>query len=118
MRVSGIYLKDILAAMQAIEQFVEGMEFADFAGDDKTSSAVIRKFEIIGEAAKKISEDVKQKYPEVPWKEMSGMRDRLIHFYFGVKYDLLWETIKTVIPGVKPLISGVLSSLEKGNEGN
>jgi len=55
------------------------------------SSAVIRKFEIVGEAAKMVPEEIKSKYPEVPWKEMAGMRDRLIHFYFGVKHDLVWE---------------------------
>ena len=63
--------------------------FEDFKKDDKTSSAVIRKFEIIGEAAKQVPENVKQEYSSVPWKEMAGMRDKLIHFYFGVNYELL-----------------------------
>lgn len=86
MRDYTLYLRDILDAMDAIEKFVEGVEFDEFKRDDKTSSAVIRKFEIIGEAAKKVSEEIKNKHTEVPWKEMAGMRDRLIHFYFGVKY--------------------------------
>ena len=66
--------------MEAIEGFVGGMEFEDFKRDDKTSSAVIRKFEIVGEAAKNIPETIKQKYSSIPWREMGGMRDRLIHF--------------------------------------
>jgi len=107
-----LYLKDILEAMEAIERFVEGMEFEDFKMDDKTSSAVIRKFEIIGEATKNVPETIKQKYPIIPWREMAGMRDKLIHFYFGIKYDLVWHTIKDVIPEVKSSIRKILEDFE------
>lgn len=89
MRDYSLYLTDILDALEAIESFVEGFSFEDFKQDDKTLSAAIRKFEIIGEAAKQVPETVKQKYPIVPWKEMAGMRDKLIHFYFGVNYELI-----------------------------
>jgi len=84
MREYSLYLKDILEAMAAIEKFVAGMEFEDFKNDDRTSSAVIRKFEIIGEAIKHIPDEIRNKYPQIKWKQMAGMRDRLIHFYFGV----------------------------------
>ena len=80
-----LYVKDILEAIKAIEKFVEGMDFESFKEDDKTSSAVIRKFEIIGEATKNIPQSIKEKYPHIPWKEMAGFRDKLIHFYFGIK---------------------------------
>ena len=103
-----LYLKDILSAFESIQKFVEGMSFEDFKADDKTSSAVIRKFEIIGEATKKISEEIRQKYPQIPWKEMAGMRDRLIHFYIGVDYQLIWETIEKRIPEVKPFFKELL----------
>lgn len=112
MRDISLYLQDILDAMLAIEQFVEGISFDEFKTDDKTSSAVIRKFEIIGEAAKRIPEEIRNKYPLIPWKEMSGMRDRLIHFYFGIKYELVWYTIKDVITQVKPAIQEILKSLK------
>ncbi len=112
MRDPTLYLKDILEAMEAIERFVEGMEFEYFKSDDKTSSAVLRKFEIIGEATKNVPETIKQKYSIVPWREMAGMRDKLIHFYFGIKYDLVWQTIKDVIPQVKPLIRKILEDFK------
>jgi len=108
-----IYLKDILKSMESIEKFVENMIFEEFRGDDKTTSAVIRKFEIIGEATKKIPQEIRKKYPKIPWKEMAGMRDRLIHFYFGIDYKLVWETIKKKIPEVKQQIEKILKELEK-----
>ena len=114
MRDPKVYLKDILKAIAAIEEFVKGMELQDFVDDDKTSSAVINKFEIIGEAAKNIPEYIREQYSDIPWKEMAGMRDKLIHFYFGVKYDLVWETIRTVIPKLRPKLKEVLRDVEKG----
>ena len=107
MRDYKLYFKDILEAMESIEKFVGDMTFEDFREDDKTLSAVIRKFEIIGEATKQIPDEVKQKYSEVPWKEMAGMRNRLIHLYFGVDYNLVWTTIKNRIPVVKSLIKNI-----------
>lgn len=100
--------------MEAIERFVEEMDFETFADDDMRVSAVIRKFEIIGEASKSVPESIKQKYTSIPWSDMAGMRDRLIHFYFGIKYDLVWNTIKQNIPEVKPLIREILEELESG----
>lgn len=114
MRISKLYLRDILEAMSAIEGFVEGVEFEDFKMNDEKSSAVIRKFEIIGEAVKSVPENIKQMYSDIPWKEMAGFRDKLIHFYFGIKYELVWHTIKVRIPQVKPLIQKILKSLEDG----
>jgi len=108
MRNHRLYLKDILDAMESIEKFVQDMNFDDFKQDDKTVSAVIRKFEIIGEATKQIPEDMRLKSSEAPWKEMAGMRDRLIHSYFGVDYQLVWMTIKERIPKVKPYIKNIL----------
>jgi len=107
-----LYLKDILAAMDSIETFVEGMSLEQFLEDDKTSSAVIRKFEIIGEAAKHIPEEILKQYPNVPWKEMAGMRDKLIHFYFGADCQLVWVTIKERLPKLKPEIKKIQKNLE------
>jgi uncharacterized protein with HEPN domain len=111
MRDFKLYIKDILTAMEAIEQFVQDLEFDKFVVDDKTASAVARKFEIIGEATKSVPEEIKQKYTQVPWKEMAGMRDKLIHFYFGIDYKLLWQTIKNRIPQIKPVIQQILQDM-------
>ena len=111
MRDHKLYMKDIIEAMESIERFIEDMDFDDFIQDDKTISAVIRKLEIIGEATKAIPNQIKNNYPQVPWKAMAGMRNKLIHFYSGVDYALLWETVTHRIPQVKPLINQVAKNL-------
>ncbi len=109
MREYRFYLKDILAAMESIQAFVEDMNLEAFRVDDKTASAVIRKFEIMGEATKQIPNEIRQKFPHVPWKEMAGMRDRLIHSYFEVDHRLIWTTIKERIPQLIPEIEKILN---------
>ncbi len=102
------YLRDILEAMQKAEDFVEGLSFEEFASDDKTFYAVVRALEIIGEATKKLPTTLRKKYPAIPWKEMAGMRDILIHDYFGVEVETVWVTVKERSPEIKPLIQNVL----------
>ena len=111
MRDPALYLKDILDAIEAIERFTEGIDYEAFRQDDMRSSAVIRKFEIIGEAAKHIPEPIRQRYPDIPWRSMAGFRDRLIHFYFGIKYELVWETIRVELPKIKPKLKQILQEL-------
>jgi uncharacterized protein with HEPN domain len=108
MRDYSLYLKDILAAIESIEDFIAGMDLETFEVDDKTNSAVMRKLEIIGEAVKQVPDEIRQEYSQIPRKEMAGMRDKLIHFYFGVDYHLVWKAITERLPHVKKDIENVL----------
>jgi len=108
-----VYLKDILQAFSNASQFLEGLSYKEFIADRKTISAVVRELEIVGEAAKQIPISVRKKYPQIPWSDMAGMRDKLIHFYFGVDLEIVWETVKVRIPELKPLIEDVINSLEQ-----
>lgn len=112
-REIGDYLQDTIDAMTKSMEFVEGMEYEDFIHDDKTIFAVIRAIEIIGESVKNVPDDLKRDYPEIPWREMVGMRDKLIHGYFGVDQRRVWKTVKEEIPLIKPLFEKMLTELEK-----
>jgi len=111
-RNSEDYLQDILDAISAAQQFVTGMTFNEFEQDQKTIFAVTRAIEIIGEAAKNVSLDLQSQYPELPWKSMAGMRDKLIHHYFGVNLTVLWDTVQQDLPNLKLQISQLLENLK------
>jgi uncharacterized protein with HEPN domain len=111
MRDLSVYLRDILAACESISAFTAGMDLNTFRGDDKTASAVIRKFEVIGEATKQLPEEFRQRHSEIPWKEMAGMRDRLIHFYFGVDHRLVWKTITDRLPNLTRQVRYILERM-------
>lgn len=106
-----IYLNDIRNAIISIEKFIENMNFNQFKNDDKTSSAVIRKFEIIGEATKNIPEAVREQHSQVPWKDMAGMRDKLIHSYSEVDLKLVWMTIQQRLPELKSTVEKILDEI-------
>uniref|UniRef100_A0A7J3M3C7 DUF86 domain-containing protein n=1 Tax=Archaeoglobus fulgidus TaxID=2234 RepID=A0A7J3M3C7_ARCFL len=107
------YVEDIVEAMKDAMSFVEGMDYEDFAKDKRTAYAVIRAIEVIGEAVKKVPISVRKRYPEIPWKEMAGMRDKVIHEYFGVDLRIIWKTVKEDIPNLRPLFEKILKDFEK-----
>ncbi len=98
MRDPYLYIEDILTSIKKIKRYTAGMSFRDFIRDEKTIDAVLRNLEIIGEAAKNVSEEIRQKCPQIPWKEIAGMRSRLIHAYFGVDLEIVWQTIVSDLP--------------------
>lgn len=111
MREYGDYIEDILDSINAAEEFIVGMNFEDFEKDRKTIYAVIRAIEVIGESAKNIPPFIRKRYPEIPWGDMTGMRDRVIHGYFGVDLRVVWETATHDLSMVRPLVQRVLEDL-------
>lgn len=108
-----LFVKDILDSIEKIEEFLGNMDFKKFIEDDKTKSAVVRKLEIIGEATKNIPKLIRQKYKELPWSDMAGMRDKIAHFYFGIDYEIVWKVIKERLPEIKPVIQKILNEMEE-----
>lgn len=110
-RKSSLYIKDILEAISRIQEFTEGMNFEDFIKDDRTSSAVIRKLEIIGEAVKQLPKEAKERFKEIPWQSLAKTRDKIIHFYHGVDYEIIWKIIKDDLPPLKPIFIEIYQKL-------
>ena len=108
-----LYVDDILEAIRKIEGYTHSISLDRFSQEEMMIDAVIRNFEIMGEAAKNIPENIRQKFPAVPWKEMAGMRDKLTHEYFGVKIDLVWDTIKQHLPPLKSATQKMLEKMDK-----
>jgi uncharacterized protein with HEPN domain len=101
------YIDHIIDCIRKIKMFSSGLTFNEFKTNELVQDAIIRNIEIIGEASKKVSSDTKKTYYEIPWKEISGMRDKLIHDYLGVDVKVVWKTIKEDIPILEKLITEI-----------
>ena len=104
-----MYLEDIQTAMSHIAEYIDGFTFVRFKMDYKTVDAVIRNFEIIGEAAKNLPFEIKAKYPDVPWEEMYLLRNRISHEYFGIDYEIIWDVATNYLPDNKRQIDEILA---------
>lgn len=101
------YINDLIESCEDIVNFTKDISFKDFAADKKTINAVIRSLEVIGEATKKLPEDFRIKYSNIPWKQMAGMSDKLIHEYFGVDKEMVWQVVVKHIPQILPFLKNL-----------
>ena len=109
------FLSDIREGIRRIHDYTLSMTYEAFLADSKTQDAVIRNLEIVGEATKNLSAGLRDRYPEVPWKAMAGVRDRLIHHYFGVNLDIVWQIITGELPQLAMQIDEILHSLQNND---
>lgn len=102
------FLGDISEAINLISLYTKGLTYQKFLEDRKVQDAVVRNLEVIGEASKNIAAAFKAKYPDVPWKKVAGLRDKLIHFYFGIDYKIVWSIVKKELPKLSKQVKEIL----------
>lgn len=108
-RDSRLLMEDMLESMARIRRYVAGMDFDAFLEDERTCDAVVRNVEIIGEASKQVPEDFKAAHPELPWQQMAGMRNRIVHDYTGVDLAIVWEVVQKALPKLQGQLEALLS---------
>ncbi|MGL4498474.1 MAG: HepT-like ribonuclease domain-containing protein [Planktothrix sp.] len=111
-RELGLYLQDICIGIDKIKDYIEGMDYSDFVGDTKTLDAVVHNLLIIGEATKQIPDSLRQQYPEIPWRQVAGLRDVIAHTYFIVNPQIVWDIIQVEL---EPLYRAIMLMLNDEN---
>jgi len=106
-----LYLKNIIESIGKIERYIDGFDEQKFQADDKTQDAVIRQLEIIGEAARLLPDEIKEENPQVPWRDISGMRNHLVHRYFKVDIEEVWRTTQNDLEPLKQEVEKILENL-------
>ena len=102
------YLLDMVLAARKALSFTEGMSFADFERDERTVLSATKAIEIVGEAAGQVSEDTRQAHPDIPWRDIVAMRNRLVHAYFEINLELVWKTVRDDLPGLIALVEPLI----------
>ena len=108
-----IFLEHILESIRAVEEFSKNITKADLVKDRLRQSAIIRELEVIGEAVKNISTSIKDRYKQVQWREITGARDKMIHHYFGIDFEIIWEIIKIGLPELKKQMLSIKADIKK-----
>ena len=106
-----VYIQDILEAIEKIQKYTAGMTLKSFAGNEMTIDAVVRNLEILGEAVKKIPEEIRKEHPAIEWKKISGIRDILIHEYFGIDVEIIWDIVQHKLLVLKTAVEKILKGL-------
>ncbi len=109
------YLRDIVESSEAIFEYIKGMSFEKFKKDRKTYMAVIKEFEIIGEATAKLSKEIKNKYKEIPWRNIKDFRNILVHEYFGIDLEIVWKVILNDLKPLKEIAMNILDQIDEKN---
>ena len=109
----GSYLVDIIEHMNYAEEFIRDMTFDEFKSDKKTVLSVTKCIEVVGEATKHIPDQIRERYPEIPWRDMAGIRDRLVHGYFKVDLSIVWTTVTIEFPELRSMLENVLADMDR-----
>ena len=107
-----VFIRYILDSMDILGEYLKGKTYEEFEENRMLQDAVIRELEIIGEATKSLSQDFRDKYPDIPWRQMAGMRDKLIHGYFGIDLGAVWDTATEDVPSLKEKLQKILEKEE------
>lgn len=108
-----LLLQDMLESLEKIERYTAGLTFERFAQDDRTVDAVVRNLEVIGEAARQIPSEVRERYPEVPWRRVIGLRNVVVHEYFAVDVEIVWTVVRQSLPELKEALRRMMAELEE-----
>jgi len=108
-----LFLNDILKSIQKIQKYTKGKTYDDFIQNDLLVDGVVRNLEVIGEAVKNIPASFRKKYPSIEWRKIAGLRDILIHEYFGIDYEILWDIVKNKIPELENQMKEIIEEVQK-----